>query len=235
VPNPQISVISTLFWKDGSTGQHAEEFRQGGRTYVVAVDEGGSGSFQADPSAANVVAGAAGVYGRGPIWPIACDGYAPFAYARIVDVTDPRVPTVISKLRTEVQDPANCPKIINDDPPGHLFGYNAHYCSVDNPENATAIACGYFEQGVRVFGIGDPNNPKEIAYYNPPANPGNSDFAHKGSHAGFREPQGPTADWASSWSRFYHRESDDTWELWIQTQQNGAQILRFTNGVYPLP
>jgi hypothetical protein len=230
VPDPQVTVIATLPWRDNNVGQMAEEFRLGDRTYIVAVDEGGSGSFKADPSLGT----GAGTYTPGYIWPTACDGYPQFAYGRIIDVTDPRVPTEISRLRTEVQDPKNCPRIIGDAKPGTIFGYNAHYCSVDNPASATAIACGYFEQGVRVFDVRDPANPREIAYYNSPANPANSappfpDPAPKGSR-----DSDPTADWASSPSRFFHRESDDSWELWIQTQQNGAQILRFTNGVYPL-
>jgi len=44
----------------------------------------------------------------------------------------------------------------------------------------------------------------------------------------------PTADWASSWSEFYHAP-DGSWDLIIQTQQNGVQVLKFANGVYPLP
>ena len=49
------------------------------------------------------------------------------------------------------------------------FTYGAHYCSVDNKHNATAVACGYFESGIRVFDIRNPLRPKEIAYYNPAA------------------------------------------------------------------
>ncbi|MCA1644850.1 MAG: hypothetical protein LC797_05040 [Chloroflexi bacterium] len=229
VPNPQVNVISTLYWRDGNAGQMAEEFFINGRTYVVAVDEAGSGSFKADPGAADIVPGAAGVYSGVAGWPITCDGFPAFAYGRIIDVTEPRVPTVISKLRTEVQDPANCPKILNDAPLGISFGYSAHYCSVDNPASATAIACGYFEEGVRVFDIRDLNSPKEIAYYNPPANGVNVQAAGKGSRS-----NDPTVDWASAPIRFYHRQDDDTWELWTQTHQNGVQVLKLTNGVYPL-
>jgi len=139
------------------------------------------------------------------------------------------VPTEIGRLKLQVQDPKNCPQIINDRPASVAgFWYDAHYCGVDNPQSTTAIACGYFESGVRVFDVRDPYHPKEIAYYNPPANPANSGFAL----AGGRDTD-PPVDWASSWSRFYHA-ADGSWELWIQTQENGVQILKFTNGVYPL-
>jgi hypothetical protein len=241
VADPQVSVISTLYWRDGNAGQMAEEFFMDGRTYVVAVDEAGSGSFVADPGAGGVIAGAAGVYSGLANWPITCDGNPAFAYGRVIDVTDPQVPRVVSKLRLEAQDPANCPKIIGDARPGTQFGYSSHYCSVDNPANATAIACGYFESGIRVFDIRDPHGPREIAYYNPPANPANS-LGFGVAQASGTAPAGmkgsrnndPTADWASSPIRFYHRQVDDTWELWTQTHQNGVQILRFTNGVYPM-
>ena len=221
--NPQIRIISTLFYHDGTDGQMAEEFKLAGhpnRTYVVAADEAGAGNFNAST----------GKYIVGTQFPETCDGYGPFSFGRIIDVTDARVPTQIAQLRTQVQDPKNCPAIIHDYKAGALFGYNAHYCGVDNPQNATAIACGYFEQGVRVFDIRDPYKPKEIAYYNPPPNPAN---VGQTPTSGGNDPD-PTADWASSWSEFYHAP-DGTWNLIIMTQENGVQVLKFTNGAYPLP
>jgi hypothetical protein len=227
-PNPQVKVLSYLPWRDNNLTQMAQWFRSGGRTYLLATDELGSGSC-ANPQDPSKL-----VTGLGPCqykfgWPQACDGYPPFAYGRIIDITDERVPTIVSKLRLEVQDPKNCPQMINDRPQGSgTFGYDSHYCTVDNPENPAAAACGYFESGVRVFDIRDPNHPKEIAYYNPPSNPSNSGLAQAGSY-----DADPPVDWAASGSRFYHAPNG-SWELWIQTQENGAQILRFTNGVYPL-
>ena len=226
-PNPQIRIISTFFYHDNSTGQMAEEFKLTGhpnRTYIIDVDEGGAGNYTTTNG-----------YLRGTLWPASCDGHDPFAFGRIIDVTDPRVPTQIAQLKNQVQDPKNCPAIINDSTPGAIFGYNAHYCGVDNPQNATAIACGYFEQGVRVFDIRDPYNPKEIAYYNPPANPANANTSPTliPAPAGAYDPD-KTADWASSWSEFY-KAKDGSWNLVIQTQENGVQVLKFTNGVYPLP
>ena len=45
--------------------------------------------------------------------------------------------------------------------------YGSHYCSVDNRDNATTLACSMFNSGIRIFDIRDPARPKEIAYYNP--------------------------------------------------------------------
>lgn len=192
-PNPQISIVSTFFYHDNTVGQMAEEFKLSGhpnRTYVIDVDEGGAGNYDTKSSK----------YYPGYMWPANCDGHDPFAFGRIIDVTDSRVPIQVAQVKTQVQDPKNCAAIINDSTRGAIFGYNAHYCGVDNPQNATAIACGYFEQGVRVFDIRDPYNPKVIAYYNPPANPAN---ASRGGLdvAGAYDPD-MTADWASSWSEF---------------------------------
>jgi len=223
-PHPQVSIISNLSWRDNNVGQMAAIARIGGRPYIVAVDEGGAGVWNAKTNTFSGVG-----------WPSLCDGYPPFAYARLVDISDERVPTVVSKLRLEAQDPKNCPQILNDAKPGLTFGYSSHYCTVDNPNNTTAVACGYFESGIRVFDIRDPYHPKEIAYYNPPANPANANTSPTGLFpplAGAYDTD-PTADWASSGVRWYHA-ADGSWQLWTQTQENGVQILKFTNGGYPL-
>jgi LVIVD repeat len=231
-PNPQIKVISFLPWRNNNVTQMAQEFRLAGypgRTFLVVTDELGAGSC-ADPQDPSKPATGFGPCLFNPRATV-CDGYDAFAFGRIVDVTDPRVPTEITRLKLQVQDPKNCTQVINDGSPTS-FRYDAHYCGVDNPENATAIACGYFESGVRVFDIRDPYRPKEIAYYNPPAKPENGATPDRTASKGGYDTD-PTVDWASSWSRFYHAP-DGSWELWIQTQENGVQILRFTNGVYPL-
>src|SRR5207244_2132798 len=79
------------------------------------------------------------------------------------------VRVVVSKLGLETHDPKNCAKVLPDLAGLSGFTYGSHYCSVDNKKNATTLACGYFENGLRVFDIRNPAQPKEIAYYNPPS------------------------------------------------------------------
>src|SRR3984893_7886951 len=42
-PNPAIKLISTIIWRDGSVMQHTIPVRIDGKSYLIAVDEGGSG------------------------------------------------------------------------------------------------------------------------------------------------------------------------------------------------
>lgn len=63
------------------------------------------------------------------------------------------------------------------------FGYDSHYCSVDRPENPRALACGWFQSGIRVFDVSDPDHFREIAYYNPPAQTGKHGELPNSAHA----------------------------------------------------
>jgi hypothetical protein len=82
----------------------------------------------------------------------------------------------VKNLILEVNDPKNCSLIgpeISAMGGGEIrlanFRYNVHMCSVDNRDNATTLACSYFNSGVRVYDIRDPTHPKESAYWIPPA------------------------------------------------------------------
>jgi len=70
-----------------------------------------------------------------------------------------------------------------------------------------------------VFDVRDPLKPREIAYYNPPARPG----YHPGSDYNLTGECG-SADWATAHSRY----RPDRNEIWMTSQCNGFQILRFT-------
>lgn len=142
---------------------------------------------------------------------------------RIIDISDERNPVIVSRLKLEVHLAQNAGlDVIDGGVP--LFVYDAHYCSLDRQVNPTALACGYFESGVRVFDVRDVYLPREIAYYNPPPIP---DEPLPGSSA------------SGLWSGLVDhcaaqmRLIPERGELWAMCQDNEFQVLRFTNGVWP--
>jgi hypothetical protein len=159
-----------------------------------------------------------------------------YGMARILDVNDPKHPRVVSKLKLSADLPGNAAWTARDTAGDGSFAANGHYCSVDDAHHPTALACAYIESGIRVFDIRDPFHPREIAYFNPPAQvakhgqlPGSE---HDGGAANTQPPT-MSADWCSAQVRFV-RVSDGSWELWTACQDNGFMTLKFTNNAYPL-
>jgi hypothetical protein len=208
--NPQIHVVSTLFWEDGGQAQQTLPVTFHGRPHVIFTDEAGAG----------------GVGGRQG----ACDrGVPPHGFARIIDVSDELNPRLVSRLMLEVHDPANCPTILADpSTPGAALSYSAHYCNVDKPDNPKLLGCTYQEAGLRVFDIRDPSNPREIAYYKPPARrtqflPGSRLWAAERDR---------TVEHTASRVRFRHYQGDT--QIWFTGADNGFQIVRFTKPMHEL-
>jgi hypothetical protein len=143
--------------------------------------------------------------------------------ATLVDVSDEQAPVLASRLMLEAQA-ANTRALYPEQNESTVFGYDSHYCYEDDRENTKAIACAFFQSGVRVFDVRDPYHPKEIAYYIPPARPG----YHAAAPYAMSGVCG-TGDWATSQSRFRR----DRGELWITSSCNGFQILKFAKGVWP--
>jgi hypothetical protein len=221
-PNPQARMISTLFWTDGGVAQQTIPVTYRGRPHLIFTDETGAGP--ATPASAARVAACA-------------QGLPPFGFARIIDISDERSPRIISKLMLEVHDPTNCPQFLNDFPPEiadrEPYGYSSHYCTVDRDKNPRMLACGYLGAGLRVFDIRDPVRPREIAYYKPPAQrtaflPGSALWADYGGDSGINNPD-RTTDRVQTNMRF-HQYKDEL-QIWFVGQDNGFQIVRFTNGL----
>jgi hypothetical protein len=224
-PNPQIRIISTLFYDDQGTAEPMYPFSSKGRQYVVSGDEGG---------------GNGGLGGA----PAACArGASPHGYPNIIDITDETNPQIVAKLRLQVSDPANCGLMLNDpaEVGGSIPAYNEERCVPDRPNNPTMLACAFQMAGLRVFDIRDLSNPKEIAYWKPGAvrkqflpgsllwnptadrtmdrvagyprffirNPGNGKAKGNGNGAGTGNGNGAQL------------------ELWTVGADNGFQILRF--------
>jgi len=209
-PNPQPKVLGEVYWKDGATAQHTINVKIKGKPYVIFVDEGGSGGTT---SPAQLAAACAA-------------GLAPFPMARIIDISDETNPKVVTKIMHEVHDTKNCPQVLPDLVGLSIFTYGTHYCSVDNRKNATTLACGMFNSGIRVFDIRDPLRPKEIAYYNPAgtttASPGSNHSLGNNWRSG-----GP--DWCSAQVHLDAKQGT----LWTTCQDNGVLALKFRKGVWP--
>jgi hypothetical protein len=138
---------------------------------------------------------------------------------------------VVSKVKLAIHAPENADIRAADTAGNGLFGYEAHYCGFDRKVNPTALACGYFQSGVRVFDVRDPLNPKEIAYYNPPAQVGKAAQLQGSEHAASVVGMNAdlTTDWCSSPPRFVGSD-----QLWVSCQDNGFMTLKFTNTTFPL-
>ncbi|MGH3431303.1 MAG: LVIVD repeat-containing protein [Thermocrispum sp.] len=210
---PRLRRISDISWSDGLISQHAIPFTDGGRPYLLAVDEFGSGG------------------------------------ARVIDISDERDPRVVRKLKLEINRPEHADRRAEDTSQNGVFGYEAHYCSLDRLTDPTALACGWTQSGIRVFDMRDPLDPREIAYFTPPGQVGKNSELVNSAHAtipvgatasdfingNIGDPPlnlGPTdltADWCMSPPLFRGGQ------LWVACDDNGAMALRFTNGAYPLP
>lgn len=168
---------------------------------------------------------------------------------RLIDVQDPTDPTVVKKYPLEIGLPQNLQKRQQDVGGDGLFGYESHYCSIDRPENPSALACGYFHSGIRVFDINDPMAPRETAYYNPPAQTGKTVLDLPNSTHALTVNVPPalslnsltmqniaesvvkpdmTTDWCMSPPEFHGKD-----QLWVTCNDNGFMALRFTNDSKP--
>jgi LVIVD repeat len=210
-PNPQVRTVSTLFWNDGATAQVPLPVTIDGRPALIFTDEHGSGG-----SAANSNAGRQ----------LACSlGLPPNGFPRIIDISDEKHPKTISKLMLEIDDPANCPIILNDPPA--VISFSSHYCNVDRRNNPRLLACTFRESGLRVFDIRDVYHPREIAYYKPRARgtevrPGSVFWGPQYANGANR-----TTDQTPTDVRFRRYRGD--LQLWFTSEDNGFQIVKFSD------
>jgi hypothetical protein len=209
-PDAQMKLVSATAFRDGTVAQHTIITKIRGKPHLVMVDEGGSAGLA---DAANAK--------------LACSqGLAPFPMARIYDMSDEKHPQLVSKLGLETHDPNNCDAVLPDIAGLSIFTYGSHYCSVDNLENSTALACSYFNSGVRVFDIREPAHPKEIAYYNPA---GQTTPVPGSNHVMFRQWRAGGPDWCAS--RLDFDKANGT--LTTMCQDNGLMVMKFKKGVWP--
>jgi hypothetical protein len=211
-PNPQVRLISKFLFNDGGGAQHTIPIKIEGKPYVVFVDE----------------TGPAGFVSATDLHKAADAGLPVFPMARIIDISDETNPKQVSRLMLETHDPANFSKVIPDLTGLGIFMYGSHYCSVDNKNQATTLACGYFNSGIRVFDIRNPARPKEIAYYNPA---GTTTPSPGSNHVTVGQWRAGGPDWCSAQVHLDAKAGT----LWTTCQDNGLLTLKFTNGAWPFP
>jgi hypothetical protein len=212
-PNPQIRIVSRLFWDDQGQAEQMLNFFSKGRSYLISTDESG---------------GQAGVGGLAA----ACArGASAYGYSNVIDITDETAPRIVSKIMLEVHDPKNCSKFLGEPPEvgGGILDYSTERCAIDRPVNPTLAACGSRGTGTRVYDIRDPLHPSEVAYWKGPA-PRTAFLPGSGSW-------GPgvdrTVEKQAGLARFVkvkgaHGHGNEL-NLWIVGDAGGFQVLRFTD------
>jgi LVIVD repeat len=213
-PDPQIKVVSTVFWDDqGTAEQMLPLYYSNGHSYIVSTDESGG---------QNGVGGLAAACARGA---------SPYGYSNIIDITDETNPKIVSKIMLEVHDPANCETFLSEPPEvgaGNL-DYSTERCAPDRPDNPTMLACGSRGTGTRVYDVRDILHPKEIAYWKGPA-PRTAFLPGSGQ---WSPGVDRTVEKQAGLARFVKVPAADgkgrELHLWIVGDGNGFQVLRFTD------
>lgn len=151
-PGATMRLISEVRVRDASAIQMTIPVKIKGRPFVIMLGEAGAGQLNA--------------VGRQS----ACNaGLMPMGAVQLFYMADEANPQLINKIRLEANNPQNCGSLPEVTSGSNGFLYDVHMCTVDNRDDATTLACSQFKSGVRIYDIRDPENIKEIAYFNPPA------------------------------------------------------------------
>ena len=225
-PNPQIRVISTLFYPDQGTSESMIPVKINGHPYLISTDEAG---------------GAGGLKG----WFGACSRrVSAFGFPQIIDIADETNPKIIAKLRMQVSDPANCAALLAETPPdvpgtapgtnlpaiSGTTNYSEETCVPDNPNDTKMLACGFQNAGLRVFDVSNPTQPKEIAYWKSGA-VRTKVLPASGSWATGVDR---TVDKIAHWPRWVVASKDSNGnptdvQLWVVSDGHGFQVLHFSS------
>jgi hypothetical protein len=87
----------------------------------------------------------------------------------LIDIDNPATPTLVREYRLQIDQPSESSVRSADTGGDGLLGYDSHYCTIDKPVDPTMLACSYWQSGVRLYDIRNLLSPKEIGYYDPPA------------------------------------------------------------------
>jgi|GEM_PF-235407 len=193
-PLARAELLSELSWPHSSIAQTAIPVVIDGDPYLVEIDEFVDFTEFLSPL-----------------------DFAP-GVGRIIDISDETAPEVVADIRLEVHDPALRPSFADDPGATRPYqGYAGHYCAVPQRDEPEIVACSMIGSGLRVFDIRDPRAPKEIAYFNAPANPSSLILNFDG------------APFAMSAPAFVPERG----EIWYSDTASGFWAVRLTNDVWP--
>jgi hypothetical protein len=196
VPNPQVKMLSRITWPESTIPQSSYPMTINGHSYLLEFDEYAFRIQGATPAPPDTVGA-----------------------ARIIDVADPRHPSVISNLRLAIDQPAAHAAAAQD--PGALSpvqGYAGHYCGIPREVDPEIVACSFINSGLRIFNIQDPLHPKEVAYYVSPPKPADENGAQ-------------ASDFAMSKPSF----DPATREVFYTDGTTGFYVLKLDRSVWPDP
>ena len=201
-PDPAFEVVGRLTWPELSIPQSTIPVTIGGRSLLVEADEfGGNGQLPA----ANGEIGA----------------------ARLIDVSDPADPFVVSSMRLEVHQP-DVQATLDDDTKPLIGGpYTGHYCSVPQAVEPGIVACSMLRSGLRIFDVRDPERPREVAYFSPPASQNTADGLLKGRG----DPLAPVRAGlhVGGTVAFVPQRR----EIWVSGQETGFHVIRVSAEAWP--
>lgn len=192
--HPKVREISRLTWHEVSIPQNAYAMRISGHRYLMEFDEF---AFRFNPPSNNYVGA-----------------------ARIIDISHPAHPRIVSDIRLQVNQPAAHRADARDPQPFHstMLGYSAHYCSIPREVNPEIVACSFTNSGLRVFNIQNPAHPREVAYFVAPSNHSTQN-GFSGSNFAMSKPAfDPIRR-----------------EIWYTDASSGFYVLKLARGVWPHP
>jgi hypothetical protein len=184
-PNADVPEIARMTWPEISIPQNVIPVTIKKHDYLIEFDEFSSNVLQYNPDSS-------------------------VGAARIIDIDNERHPHVISRIRLAAQNPTERASDQQSDPGANTGtqGYAAHYCAVPRQTDPGIVACSMILSGLRVFDIRDPYHPREVAYFNMPADGG----AHAMSAPAFDPGRG---------------------DIWYTDGASGFWDVHITNAAWP--
>ena len=128
----------------------------------------------------------------------------------LTDISDPAHPGTATHFGLEINDPANCQRQLDD-----RVNDSVHYHDVDDPNDTTFVMASMWNAGIRLFDVRNPEDPTEVAYFNP-------------------ADVDPTASTQLDHAWGHIRYLPETGQIWFATADGGFWVVRIEGRVRDL-